>query len=473
MKILDVLNSPWAIVPEKLHEITEVYSRHLRGEKIDIKAVRADMDAAIRLHIGDDKPAKPYEVIDGVAVLPFDGVVAKKMNLFSMISGGLSTQLFARDFNAALADDDVGALVLTIDSPGGTVDGTQELARVIMSARDGDKPVVAWVDGMMASAAYWIGSAADAVYLGADTDWVGAIGVVTQHVDYSRLEDRVGIKTTEIYAGKYKRIASDTRPLSEEGHAYLQGQVDYLYSVFVEAVAQQRDVPVEQVIETMADGRIFIGQQAISAGLVDGASTLDALIGQLAAGEYSPRRMAGAVAPVAVTPKSDAGGASSSTIEAEDDMDITKETIEKDHPAIAEALRGEAFAAGAKAERERILAVEAQSLPGHEKLIATLKADGKTSGAEAAVQILAAEKAAGTARAQALADDAPAPVKGTASATGEADGDAGLSAEEKAAKKWDADAALREEFGDNKAAYLAFVKAESSGKVRVLSRAAG
>lgn len=502
MKILDVLNSPWAIVPEKLHEITEVYARHVRGEKIDVKSLRAQMDAAIQIQTGEAKPSRPYQVIDGVAVLGLEGVIAKKMNLFSMISGGLSTQLFARDFNQARRDPDVHSIVLAIDSPGGTVDGTQELARVIMDARGGDKPVVAWVDGMMASAAYWIGSAADSVYIGADTDWVGSIGVVTQHVDYSRYEDRVGIKTTEIYAGKYKRIASESKPLSEEGQAYLQGQVDYLYSVFVDAVATQRDVPVDQVVENMADGQIFIGQQAIFAGLVDGASTLDALIGQLAAGAYVARRQPGAesdprekagadsdprrqasadsvsrrqasaVAPAAAI-TSDAGGASGSTTDNEDTMDITRETIERDHPEIAAALREEGVAAGATAERERILAVEAQLLPGHEKLIAALKADGKTTGAEAAVQILAAEKAAGAAKAQALAEDAPQPVGAAASATGAPAGEADLSPEEKAEKKWNSDATLRAEFGDNKAAYLAFLKAESTGKVRVLSRAAG
>ena len=276
MRVIDVLSSPWAIVPSKLMEIQAIYATHLCGEKIDIKSLEAKIGQPLQ------NVPQGYDVVDGVAIIPVDGVICKRMNLFTKISGGASTELIGRDIRAALADPAVHALILRVDSPGGTVDGTQELAQLVYGAR-GAKPIATYVDGMMASAAYWIGTAADKAYIGCDTNEVGSIGVVTSHTDYSRYDESRGIKTTEIYAGKYKRINSDLHPLSDEGRQYLQDMVDYLYTVFVADVAKQRGTDTETVLKNMADGRIFTGQQAVSAGLVDGVSTLDQLIADMGA----------------------------------------------------------------------------------------------------------------------------------------------------------------------------------------------
>src|SRR3990170_6375022 len=125
MRLIDIITSPGAIQPEKLVEIRSIYETHLRGEKIDIKAVEA--------RIGKPLVNQPqgYEVIDGVAVIPVDGVIAKRMNLFTHVSGGVSTDLLARDLKAAINDPSVKAIVLAIDSPGGTVDGTVDIARLV------------------------------------------------------------------------------------------------------------------------------------------------------------------------------------------------------------------------------------------------------------------------------------------------------------------------------------------------------
>lgn len=383
MRVIDIVTSPWAIQPEKLQEIRSIYETHLRGEKIDIAGIEAKLGMPLA-----NEPA-PYQVLDGVAVISMEGVIAKRMNLFSKISGGVSSQLLGRDIKTALADHDVNSIILAVDSPGGTVDGTQELAQIIRAA---DKPVVAWSDGMIASAAYWIASAASAVYISGDTVAVGSIGVVATHVDVSRAEEAAGMKTTEIVAGKYKRIASQYATLSEEGRQTIQETVDYLYSIFVADVAAQRGVSVETVMKKMADGRIFIGNQAMDAGLVDGVSTLDALIAKLSAGEFNR-----------------AGVAQTQTQAKEEPMEITAENIQKEHPHIADAFRAE----GASAERARIQGVEAQSMRGHEALIASLKFDGKTTGAEAAMQVLAAEKTRLSNVKADIVSDAPPPAAAT------------------------------------------------------------
>jgi signal peptide peptidase SppA len=162
------------------------------------------------------------------------------------------------------------------------VDGTQSLADAVFTARSSGKPIATLASGCMCSAAYWIGCAAQAVYIADNTTLVGSIGVVTNHRDISGAEAAQGIKTTEVYAGKYKRIASQYGPLSADGRKSIQDQLDYTYSIFVDAVAKYRNVSSQTVVSQMADGKTFIGRQSIDAGLVDGVSTLDELIARMA-----------------------------------------------------------------------------------------------------------------------------------------------------------------------------------------------
>jgi signal peptide peptidase SppA len=274
MKILDVLDSPWAITTEKLLEIRAIYATHLRGDKIDIAAVEARIGRPLK------NEREPYVLNGSTAIVNIEGVLAKKANLFMDISGGTSMQMIESDFKAAMSDPEVKSIVLLIDSPGGTVDGTESLANLIYEAR-GSKPIVAIADGMAASAAYWIGSAADKIYAADNSTRVGSIGVVATHEDYSQAEHAAGVKITEITAGKYKRIASSHEPLSQDGRASIQSMVDHIYSNFVETIARNRSVGIAKVSDEMADGRVFLGKQAVSAGLVDGISTLPALVSRL------------------------------------------------------------------------------------------------------------------------------------------------------------------------------------------------
>ena len=184
MKIIDILTSPWAIVPDKLLEIQEIYSTHLRGEKIDIKAVEAKIGEA------SNKEEAPYKIINEIAIIEIHGVIAKRMNLFSQISGGVSTQLVGNNITQALNDSEIKGILLDIDSPGGSVEGTQELSEIIFNGRK-KKPILAFSDGMIASAAYWIASAAHEIYISSDTVTIGSIGVVATHIDKTRYEEKI------------------------------------------------------------------------------------------------------------------------------------------------------------------------------------------------------------------------------------------------------------------------------------------
>lgn len=463
MTLIDILNSPWAIVPSRLQEIQEIYKTHLRGEKIDLKAVEAQLGKPLA---NEDKG---YSVLNGVAILSIQGVISKRMNMFSKISGGVSTELLGKNFTAAYGDPTVKAILLEIDSPGGSVDGTQELANLIYEARqEGAVKVVALSNGLMASAAYWIGSAAEEIYITGDTVEVGSIGVVATHVDISRAEDRAGVKTTEITAGRYKRIHSQYAPLSEEGAATIQDQVDQIYSIFVGDVARNRGTDPETVLKDMADGRIFIGQKAIEAGLVDGVSTLDRLMNKLAAGAAVPQ-------PKPFFIKKEGQIMTLEDLKVKFPEQVQAIIEEARQTAYAEgqaAGKKEGIEEGARTERDRIMGVEAQSLAGHEALIQSLKFDGKTTGPEAAVQILQAEKKVQGSHLANFQEDGKE-IKVPAAVPPQVETPAveneNLPLEDRAKMSWDTKPEIRDEFM-NFDAYLAFRQAEMAGRVKILRR---
>jgi signal peptide peptidase SppA len=460
MKILDVLTSAWSIRPEKMAEIRNIYHAHLRGPKIDWK----DMQAAVGLPIDPRENEKSYQYMKGV--------LTKGLSFFSFLFGGASMKQIAIAFQAALDDPLVKSILLDVDSPGGTVDGTEELAEAIFQAR-GQKPIIAYSDGMMASGAYWIASAADKIYISGDTVMVGSIGVVATHVDQSKQDEAYGEKWTEITAGRYKRIASGHRPLTEEGASYIQDQVDYLYSKFVDTVARNRDANHESAL-AMADGKIFLGWQAVTIGLVDGVEAFSDLINsKLEAGAPAVHQISNETEETIMnieelkTKHPDVYTVAVAEGEAKGKTDGIAEGSTAGKAAGIE----EGKALGAAAERQRIADVRAQLIPGHEVLIDQLVADGKTTGPEAAVKILAAEKTVRSAvLANLKADGAlgvaqPAAPDPLAEA---AKGAESLPVEDKAKIAWDKSPELRKEFGENFDSYLAFEK--HKGSIRIFNR---
>jgi capsid assembly protease len=420
MTVADHLYAPWAIVPEKYQEIRAIYEAHLQGERIDLAAIEARQGKALQ------NAEQRYTVEDGVAIVPLTGVLTKRANMFDEVSGMSSYQLFARDLDQAVTDRSVRAILVEPDSPGGAVNGVS-MAGDAMRRAAAAKPLSVLAGGMMASAAYWIGAQAGAgnVLIEDAVTEVGSIGVVMTHLDTSRAEEQRGVKYTDIVGGKYKRIAGSHAPLSTEGRDYLQQQVDYVYSEFIDAVAAARGVSVETVLADMADGRIFIGRQAVAAGLVDGIASRADLMADL-----RTRPAPGARSTFAVS--------SSTHPSKEKTMSLTREQLAADSPALLQQLLaegraeghsagraeghtaglGEGRAEGAQTERERIQAVHAQTLPGHEKLITALMWDGKTSGPEAAVQVLNAERAMGADAGRKMDGDGVPPVKREAEADG-------------------------------------------------------
>lgn len=463
MRILDVLNSPWAISQPRLLQIQSIMRAHFHGEKIDWKAMEAK--AGVQQSVG--KENKPYALINGVAVIDISGVLTKGMSFFSFLFGGSSMQQIAAAYQVAIADPQVKSVLLAIDSPGGTVDGTQDLANLIYNGKN-DKPVIAWTDGMIASAAYWIASAADKIYISGDTVEVGSVGVVATHVDYSKQDERFGEKYTEITAGTYKRIASSHAPLSPEGRQTIQDQIDHIYTVFVGNIARNRNMSEEQALKA-ADGRIFIGRQAIEVGLVDGVSTFDHVINSMSSG-------------VAIITSEEESKIMNITELKEKHPELFQAAVDQGKTEAAasvaaqvEAAKVEGISAGAETEKKRISEIMAQAVSGHEAIIEAAIADGKSDAGSVALKIVAAEKAL---RAQKAADAATDAAALTGVAVTSASGveanttavDPNLPVEERAKAEWDKTPAIRTEFKGNYAGYLAFKKAEESGKIKILGR---
>lgn len=251
-----ILDSSWAIVPSKLDAICEVLAA-----RIEAGAGAADLSA-----FAPAEREEPYTTESGVRVIAIRGVMAKRMNLMMAVSGGVSTEVVQGQLDEAIEAPEVRAILLDIDSPGGTVDGSFTLADMVYAAR-GVKPIVAFGDGNCASAAYLLASAADRIVTN-DSALVGSIGIVTMHVDQTAQDAKAGLKKTIIHAGRYKTAGSEGAALDEEGAEYLQSRVDATYTLFVDRVARNLGVGAEAVQTDMADGRIFLGREALGIGLV-------------------------------------------------------------------------------------------------------------------------------------------------------------------------------------------------------------
>ena len=165
----------------------------------------------------------------------------------------------------ALAEnDDARAVVVHIDSPGGTVAGGESLHRALRYVSE-RKPVVAVLDGLATSAAYMVAIAADRIYAREST-LTGSVGVVLRTAEISRLLETIGVRTRTFRSGGLKSVPDPMEPVSPQAAAAAQGLIDEVYAMFRDLVLERRGLASA---EEFADGRVFTGRRAVEAGLVD------------------------------------------------------------------------------------------------------------------------------------------------------------------------------------------------------------
>lgn len=210
----------------------------------------------------------PVEFAPGIGVLRVSGVIS------SASAGGFSQKSMHEAvidrINFLMTDDNIKAVVMRVDSPGGTVAATQEIYQKLLELRK-KKPVVVSMGDLAASGGYYISSAANYIYANQGT-MTGSIGVIISAPNFKGLMEKLGIRMNVIKSGKYKDILSSSRDLSEDEKALLQELIDNCYGQFLKDVSLGRNIPIDD-FKQFADGRIFTGSRGTEIGLIDGVGT--------------------------------------------------------------------------------------------------------------------------------------------------------------------------------------------------------
>lgn len=423
--------APLLLLPDKAEEIERIFAAHLSGERPAIdESQAARFEERAREHAALLVPTRRtdagYAVTDrGVAVVTMYGTTVQRASGLDAISGLSGYNTITARLDAALRDPLVRGIVLDVDSPGGETAGAFELATYVAEA---SKPIWAVANELAASSAYLIASAAQRLILPASAA-VGSIGVVMLHQDRSQLVEKSGVRYTPIYAGAKKLDGSSLSPLTESARVDLQRRVDEVYSMFVDAVAQRRDLTADAVRATEAG--ILSAQDAVDQGFADEIGSLTSAITAMQAEvtsygyQFKPRAVR------ATEEEHDMGDGKKDTPAAPATTTATSEQLAQERAAgAAEAektIAPKARAEGAAAERERVKAItthaeatERPALAAHlayetdmpaEQAIAMLAKAGKEAPSKPGNLLDAAMRATGNPKVGADGDPARAPGK--------------------------------------------------------------
>lgn len=324
---------------------------------------------------GSRRPLPFRRTAEGVANITLVGEWVNRGGYIGASSGLISYEGFKVQMLAASADPRTKAILLDLESPGGEAVGAFEAAEVVrqVAAR---KPVTAVVNGMAASAAYAIASAANRI-VSIPTGVSGSIGVVLMHLDISEYLKAEGMKPTFIFAGDHKVDGNPYEPLPENVRADLQTEVEGFYAKFVETVAKGRTGLSEKAI-VATKARCFMGEEAVAAGLVDAIGTFEEVLADLSAapgGLLSSSRPSGAT----MTTTSLVPGAS---------VTFTQSDLDAARTAGHAAGLAEGTAAGAAAERTRIKSILGSEEAKGRETMASHLAFATDQAPEAAVALL-------------------------------------------------------------------------------------
>lgn len=211
--------------------------------------------------------SRSLEQGDAIAVIHVDGVLSVASGRDELFGEGGGTDAVIKKLHQAAGDDEIKAIVMRINSPGGSTAATEEIGREMRKIRDQGKIIVVSMGDVAASGGYWLAACADKIYAN-PTTMTGSIGVYMPYANFEELYRKIGVRQEKIKSGAHKDILSSDRPMTEEERAIVQAMVDEVYEGFVGIVAEGRHMEPERVRE-IADGRIYTGRQAQELGLVD------------------------------------------------------------------------------------------------------------------------------------------------------------------------------------------------------------
>jgi protease-4 len=208
---------------------------------------------------------------DTIAVIDVNGTMISgggpATTVFSRAEGA-SSGIIMKELREAAEDKNVKAVLLNINSPGGSVTAAEEIAREIDRFKStSKKPIVATMGDSGASAAYYIAADCDKIYANAST-LTGSIGVYMAGMNLEEIYKKIGVSPFMIKSGEHKDIMSPNRPMTDQEKVIIQTMVNEMFEQFLNRVSTGRKKPLEE-IRTLADGRVYTGKQALELGLVD------------------------------------------------------------------------------------------------------------------------------------------------------------------------------------------------------------
>ncbi|MDX1602019.1 MAG: S49 family peptidase [Salinimicrobium sediminis] len=376
--LINILNAlkeqHWLILPSALELMLDIANRDNYEQHIQALQVR-DGEPLVNSARATQR--------GNTAILPVSGPIFPKANLFTEVSGATSLEMLSRDFTSALENPEITSIILDIDSPGGSVTGLSEMSDLIFNAR-GEKPIIAFVSGTGASAAFFIASAADKVIIAPEA-MVGAIGTILNVIDTSARDKKEGIREL-----RFTSAVSPKKNLpitSKEGQDQIQAIVDRLGEIFVNAVARNRGVSNETVINDFGKGGVLIGQDAVDVGMVDAVSSFEKVLEELnnisdtSNNFQSPANLnsGGKI----MDPKEIAKLTISDLTEHNPDLvNSIKDSVDVD------AAKAKGHEEGVKAERERIQGIESLKNESNAKVIDSLKFDPNMDKGQAAIKVV-------------------------------------------------------------------------------------
>lgn len=407
-QLVRALCGPLLIEPGVGTKFLEIFARkYVAGEPFSGAALHAE------LGIADEEDRPESTTTAGIAVIPIVGVIAQRPQ-----SLGASVQQISRQLTHALTDRSIDAVLLDIDSPGGSPTGVPELAAQIRAASK-VKPIAAIANGMAASAGYYLAAATNVIWVLESGEGAGSIGVWTAHENWERRLEELGIEITEISAGRFKTELAFWKALSPEAKEFLTNQVKQLYDWFIRDVAAYRKDSQANVRAGYGEGRVLPGQDAVKARLADHVGTIEEAIQHLAQRARGKKSVAASL-PTSTPGAAMLGESETPTATAPDAPSpaavvaapaapaaAAEPSAVKDPsptPALAEQLAA-ARVEGATAERTRLLGILAYAKQGDGTTLRACLEDPACSVEQAAKRLLDAGRGKADAHLAALAGD--------------------------------------------------------------------
>jgi signal peptide peptidase SppA len=286
---------PWAIDHVAARGLPDMIARRMSGQL----PPATERTPAARQG-GRDRKGKPAADGPVVSIVPLVGVMIPRADEIDELFGFVGTAQVGRWVDAAAADPEIDAIILYTDSPGGSVQGTAELAGKVAAAAK-RKKLTAFVDATAASAAYYVASQASELVV-TPSGWVGSIGVVMTHVDRSQQLANAGIKLTHVATSEKKQHGVSSGVLSAVGRAEMEEIVAGYFEQFVRAAAGGRRTSAAAVKSQLGDGGMVLAADAVRRGMADRLATFDELLGVYGLHtSHLLRAEAGVIAPVAVS----------------------------------------------------------------------------------------------------------------------------------------------------------------------------